>query len=669
MVGRTVDWIAVLTALAWAALVGTLAVLRHQAFNTNAYDMAIYDQVLWNTAQGRFFQISITPDTPLYLARHFSPLLVVLVPLYWVRPDPTTLLATQALLLGLAGLPLYWLARDKLHSSWLGLSVLAAYLLQPATAYVALFDFHQVALAAPLLSLALYLVLSRRDTYFVLVVGLLFLIKEEMGLVGAALGILVILLQRRWRIGLSLAVGGVMWTLVIVRLVIPRLNPAGVYIYDALYATLGSTPREMVLSALHDPGSVVDIVLAPDKVEYLQKLLVPLGGLPLLGAPVLGVALPVLASVLLTDKMPPELIRLQYSATLLPPLIAATALGLSWLRAWAGRFWQALAPAMGAFLVGSSILGAYLYGPLPGAREFNLLAYQPSPRLNTARQIMALIPADASIVAQSNLLPQLCHRRVAQLFGYSDPKLRPDYYFIDTDPSVVRYPYPQDWDRPYAEAVERLRADANYKVAAEAEGYLLLERDNTPYVGQRLDTTFGDSLVLVGYDLRNEEVAPGEILSLKLWWEARRHTDTNYTAFVHLIDSDGRLWSQRDDYPAGKFLPTSEWKQGDLWQAEWPITVPADTPPGDYRLIAGLYNLETMQRLPLTEGGQRGDDHITLGAVRVTERSAKTVAAPSRRSTVTQLVAPSAPPAPVTRQADLRPCSPVWITSLWAISH
>ena len=617
VLAQRIAWVLILV---WTGLVGTLAILQHLAFNSSAYDLGIFDQVIWNSAHGRLFENSVMADSPSFLGHHFSPILLALAPLYWVYPDPVALLAVQAVLLAIAGIPIYLLARDLLGSQSLALALLVAYLLHPATAWVALFDFHEVAIAAPLLSAALYLLLRRRYAFFAIALALTFLTKEEMGLIGAAIGVFIVLTQRRWLIGIGLAALGTLWTLFLVSYVIPSFHPSGEYYFKALYANLGSTPQDILTNFLRDPSRFLRKTITVNKQAYLQMLFLPLGLLPLLGWPALVVSLPPFLSILLSDQLPPVLIRYQYSATLLPPLLMASVTGLRWLRERIEARWFALAPGLAAFVVATAALGAYFYGPLPMSRNFEPQRYQPTPRLEAARQLMAQIPPEASIIAQSGLLPQLSHRRTIQLFAYANPALRPDFYFLDTDSKAQRYPLPQEQDYPYLKALSRVAADAEYRLVAEREGYLLFKRE-TPELGRPVGITFGDQLTLVSYRPVSQHAQGGDTLRLTLFWRAEHKLDTNYTLFVHLEDRDGKIWGQRDGPPAGEYFPTSEWEPGRLLRSDWSIPVAQDAPSGNYRLVAGLYNLATMQRLAAADHDTgSASNSITLQTLNVSAR-------------------------------------------------
>ncbi|NTU84127.1 MAG: glycosyl transferase, partial [Chloroflexales bacterium] len=57
---------------------------------------------------------------------------------------------------------------------------------------------------------------------------------------------------------------------------------------------------------------------------------------------------------------------------------------------------------------------------------------------------------------------------------------------------------------------------------------------------------------------------------------------------------DGRRYAQIDQP-----LTTSQWAAGRYVATELPFPIPADAPPGAYRLLVGLYDPATGQRLPL----------------------------------------------------------------------
>lgn len=152
------------------------------------------------------------------------------------------------------------------------------------------------------------------------------------------------------------------------------------------------------------------------------------------------------------------------------------------------------------------------------------------------------------------------------------------------------------------------------------ENYLahrVWDNDHIIYFGPRLRpgepipneqaVRLGESLVLRGYHL-TEPLQPGRDLNLKIFWEARAPLDRDYTVFVQLLDENGSLVVSRDSQPLGGYFPTTAWPAGEVVTDVVALPLPAGLAPGRYKLITGMYLLETLERLPASTG----EDFITL---------------------------------------------------------
>ena len=175
--------------------------------------------------------------------------------------------------------------------------------------------------------------------------------------------------------------------------------------------------------------------------------------------------------------------------------------------------------------------------------------------------------------------------------------------------------------RPDGEIAWTLADDDGLPYAA---AYHLPATPSSPPPDQPADAILGGSVRLLGYSLDAEKVAPGNTLYLTLYWQSLAPLEQDYTVFTHLLGAtnpvtNGPVWAGHDGQPDGGHYATSAWQPGQIILDVHPIWVPPDTPPGVYELEAGLYLLETMERLPATDG--RGSplpaDAVHLGAVEV----------------------------------------------------
>ena len=134
------------------------------------------------------------------------------------------------------------------------------------------------------------------------------------------------------------------------------------------------------------------------------------------------------------------------------------------------------------------------------------------------------------------------------------------------------------------------------------------------WVAQPTASVFGDQLRLREYALTPGAIPAGDIVQLRLDWQALRQPDADTMLFVQLLDKDNSILAQRDIILTKDGQPTSVWQPGDETATLVAMAIPASTPLGDHRLIAGLYNPRTGRRLPVNN-----TDHLDLGPVQIAE--------------------------------------------------
>jgi hypothetical protein len=114
-------------------------------------------------------------------------------------------------------------------------------------------------------------------------------------------------------------------------------------------------------------------------------------------------------------------------------------------------------------------------------------------------------------------------------------------------------------------------------------------------------------------------VSPGETLTVVLLWRSDGQVEENYTVFCHLMSAGSGLVAQHDGRPVWGIRPTPSWRDGELLVDSHPIVLDAHLPPGRYELVAGMYDLETLERVPTFDsaGARLPQDAIPLASVDV----------------------------------------------------
>ncbi len=654
--------------LAYFVYFGLYANRRYLAFESGAFDLGVYAQPLWNFTQGRDFAVSLIEDNgPIRWATHVEPILFPVALLYRLWPDPRSLIWLQVAGLSLAAVPLYGLARRRLHQPWAALVVVVAFFLLPATEAVTLFDFHAVALAPLFLLAAIYFLERalaargvslwlwpeertgvsplpgpRAAARFYGLAGLFFLLalstKEDVSLLVLMIGLYLLLLRRRWWEGLTLVVVGLAWFYVAFEVVIPAFRTAGGHsIYAAWFETLGSTPLEIALSPFTRPDKVLAFLIRPDSLPALAMLTVPLVFLPLVGLPFFALAAPSLAFSLLSQN--PTLRQLEtwhYAAPMLAFVMLGTIDGLARLSYYASRLGGNRAGRPGfwlALLCLLLLLVASVYNYLRGYSPLSRLQEWPEVTAHDTLgwDLAGRIPAGASVLAQAQLVPAVAHRE--QLGIWSGPLLT-DYDTIWLDLSHPRLP---NRFNAHGELLTGLAIEPAFGVAAATDGYLLLQKgaERVPLADELFSFTqfdalppqawpvralFGETLELIAVKPEIHRLATSETEpQLILYFEVRQPPAGETFLFVYLLDRSGAIVGATDyQQPAVFWWPIARWQAGDRRQVRV-NTVPwwtGDQTEFTYALGLSSRNdpWDIAARLPVqveTEGSQPLD-HDTL---------------------------------------------------------
>jgi uncharacterized membrane protein len=461
-------------AATYAAGLGALAVLQHRAFWTGRFDLGNAVQAVWSTAHGDVLSVTALSGTQISrLGAHFEPLLVVLAPLWWLWPDASLLLVCQDAAIATGAVPLYLFGRKHLDSDWAAAGFALAYLLYPATQWLALDDFHVVALATPLLLWGFWFLDEDRVLPFAAVAAAACLTKEQIGLVVAVMGLWYMLRPgRRWAGG-AIAVAGLAVTVVAFAIVIPHYSISGSSRFEGRYSAIGGSPSGILETAVTDPVRILDAVTQGRDLGYLATLLLPLLALPLVAPLAALTAAPVIALSLLSDTRTQTSIHFHYTAGAIPGLMVAAVLGAARLRrryAWARR-------PEGRAIVVSTLVAGFVLGPLPvwshvplgadlGAREHVV-----GELARVARRALQMIPPFAPVSATNGLGAHLSERR--RIFSF--PVLG-EAQWVAVD--LKRPSYRDQLGRAdeLRRAVIAIRADGRFRIVFVEDGVVVLRR-------------------------------------------------------------------------------------------------------------------------------------------------------------------------------------------------
>ena len=446
---------------------GVFVVLRHIQFQTQAWDLGLFTQTLWNTLQGRMMQNSIE-EIPQNLAIHMNPVMFLLAPIYALFPTPYTLLVLQTLIIALGAWPLYLLSRYILQEKFLSLIVAISYLLYPGTQWVNWFDFHPIAFLPTFFFAGIYFALQNSWRWAIMFLALAASTKEDAILLVAVAGLWFALSQWRWHTGISISSAGIAYFLVAVLLIMPWFG-GGLLRVDR-YANLGNSPAEIAQTLLFHPLRVLETITETPKLLYVFWLLAPLLFLPLLGKWAILLLIPGVVENILTYYPAQFSGQYQYDAMVIPGIFLATIYGI---RAFVRRF-PSHRKTLGYTILSAGIIVFSLRAPLSNLSLLNELT-RTNDRQKAYQAMMRMVSPNASVAAHTNLVPHLANREYVYMLGYEP--FMPDYVLAD-GADYFGFGSPE----AFQNHIQRYADSGQYTAEILDERYYILKKTTAPAV-------------------------------------------------------------------------------------------------------------------------------------------------------------------------------------------
>lgn len=464
---RSLPWSIILLA---TAAYSSLSILRHRHFSSGAFDLGIFDQIVWlySRLEAPYMTMRANLLNEHALGDHFHPILISLVPLYWLTGRVESLLLAQGFLFALAVLPIFLFAEKRL-GKWPACLFALSYTIFWGVQQAVEFDFHEVAFAVPLIAFSIYFIDEKRWGWYFICACLLLLTKENLSITVAFFGIYLISL-RQIRRGLLTLFVGILWFSLVMGVFMPYFRGQGGYHYWT-YIQFGPDLPSAIRATLKNPLLVIRVLFAPAaKLLSYWYTFYPFLCLSFL-SPLFILMIPLLAERFLSAQPNYWSMHYHYSAVISPVIVMASADGLARLIRLAGA--DRLRSAIG-ILCGSIILLLNLH-LLPRQPLWKLTegSYWQSSRSDiTGRRAVAMIPREASVAAQAPVVPHLSQRRHIFLLAYNLVTI-PDADYIIACEQLGTFPYPGFQEiKQYLDAQQ----DKGYRKIFEEDGWIILQR-------------------------------------------------------------------------------------------------------------------------------------------------------------------------------------------------
>ncbi|MCK4420138.1 DUF2079 domain-containing protein, partial [Candidatus Aerophobetes bacterium] len=249
---------------------------------------------------------------------------------------------------GLSAVPLYYIARNKLKSSYYALLIVIIYFLYSPVQHNNLFDFHTDHLLILLMFLAFYFLEKKNALAFILVCLPALFLKEPLILNVAMLGLYAMISRKMYKSGSFVFMGSLFFFFIVVGIIMPGASRtsygAG---FEGSFSYLGGDVFQIIKTLISDPWILIREAMNVWKMGYIIFLFLPLLFVPFLCPFSLLPALPALIISLLSRLPTYYWIQNHHTASLISPVFVSLIYGLSsfnngshYLNRWFKKFFS-----------------------------------------------------------------------------------------------------------------------------------------------------------------------------------------------------------------------------------------------------------------------------------------------------------------------------------------
>ncbi|MBE2223990.1 MAG: glycosyltransferase family 39 protein [Anaerolineae bacterium] len=122
----------------------------------------------------------------------------------------------------------------------------------------------------------------------------------------------------------------------------------------------------------------------------------------------------------------------------------------------------------------------------------------------------------------------------------------------------------------------------------------------------------GDNILLTQAQVDATSAKPGDTITITVQWQAQNAQNANFTTLIHLAEAGQPPLATADNQPLSGQYPTRVWETGTVITDQYTLRIPDDVENGRYPIWLGMYNSETIERLPLTINGERQPHDVVV---------------------------------------------------------
>lgn len=419
------------------------SIQNHYNLQTTSWDLAIFDNMMWNLLRGKWFKAS--PDlgrTGSHIQYHATFDAYLFLPFYALRQKADTLLALQAIFAGAACIPLYLLAKKRMQSALAALALVYAYCVHGPLHGPIFYDFHFLTTAPFFIGMTLWCFETNRKGWLIATYVAAILLREDQSATLATAALFYLLAGDRpvWAM-----IGGITsgLTFVLLKFVIMPMHMSGApketfsWMYNGLIPNGEGGFGAVLRTLLTNPVFVLKTLIIEEKFQYIMKMFAPVLFLSFRSSRTWVIHLaPMVFTLLSTGYSPLVQTYFQYSSNWTSYLFFGAAVTMGSWRGLPDAKVRIRAAAAAIFVVATAL--SYNHGAIFQHNTFRggfvtvkfRHGEEDQKNIQDLYALIAMIPKGVSVAATEHEAPHVSNREdcFTLRFGHDDA----DYILVST---------------------------------------------------------------------------------------------------------------------------------------------------------------------------------------------------------------------------------------------
>jgi len=264
-----------------ALFIAFFTIIKFLGHRTPNFDFGIFSQMYHYMKKTLIPYTTCERDMLLsHFAVHFSPILYIALPFYYLFPNPSTILAVQAIVVALGVFPIYKLSKHFNLSNNKTIAIILIYVLHPAVIDNNFYYFHENCFLTVLLLWLFYFAEKEKTIPTIIFAFLTMMVKEDAPVYVLFLGLYLLFSNKSKIKGALLCALSSLYFAVVTNFMSIYGQGIMTYRYDNFIFEENGSIYSVVLNIIKNPTYLFHQLLSHDKLEFLILMLVPMALLP-----------------------------------------------------------------------------------------------------------------------------------------------------------------------------------------------------------------------------------------------------------------------------------------------------------------------------------------------------------------------------------------------------